>query len=134
MKGVEISVYSCALVVRNLWLGVATRSSSIPALQSNRGLQSPAPPQPRGLRFLDDHGLHGYREFLIDHSKRSRGCLDITLNQQSEDPEIPVMPYENARDKRNSSRALDESSLFKVGVQVEQVDQVDQAGEEERHR
>src|SRR5438046_2574407 len=36
MKGVKISVYSCALVVRNLWLGVATRSSSIPALQSNR--------------------------------------------------------------------------------------------------
>src|SRR5882762_7286167 len=81
MKGVEISPYSCALVVRNLWLGAATRSSSIPALQSNRGLQSPAPPQPRGLRFLDDHELHGYHEFLICHFERSRGSLDITLNQ-----------------------------------------------------
>ena len=45
-----------------------------------------------------------------------------------------MMSCKNARYKRNSSRALDESSLFKVGVQVEQVDQVDQAGEEERHR
>jgi hypothetical protein len=38
--------------------------------------------------------------------RRNRGSLDITLNQQSEDPEIRVMSWENARDKRNSSRAF----------------------------
>jgi len=29
-----------------------------------------------------------------------------SLNQQSGDPEIPVMSWENARDKMNSSRAF----------------------------
>jgi hypothetical protein len=32
MKGVEISVYSCALVVRNLWLGLARSRPEAPLL------------------------------------------------------------------------------------------------------
>jgi len=34
------------------------------------------------------------------------GGEERTLNQQSEDPETRVMFWENARDKRNSSRAI----------------------------
>jgi hypothetical protein len=35
------------------------------------------------------------------------GDVDVkTLNQQSGDPEIPAMSWEDARDKKNSSRAF----------------------------
>ena len=78
--------------------------------------------------------LLGYRNQRSSRRHPADGEVS-TLNSKEEINPIPVMSLKKTPATRGTRRGrLGESGLFKVCVQVQRVDQVDQAGEEERHR